>query len=62
MFHIDGTIEVRVSASGYLQGGFWEASQEGYGTAIQETTSASFLFLSVHRRAETRAMRSGKLA
>jgi primary-amine oxidase len=52
MFHIDGTIEVRVSASGYLQGGFWEASQEGYGTAIQETTSSSFHTLPVHRRTD----------
>lgn len=40
MFHIDGTIEVRVSASGYLQGGYWEPKQEGYGTAIRDTTSA----------------------
>ena len=39
IFHIDGTIEVRVSASGYLQAGFWEPSQEGYGTAIRQTTS-----------------------
>jgi primary-amine oxidase len=41
MFQIDGTIEVRVSASGYLQGGFWEPQQEGYGTAIRETTMGS---------------------
>lgn len=40
MFHTDGTIEVRVSASGYLQGGFWEPSQKGYGAAIRDTTSA----------------------
>lgn len=39
IFHIDGTIEVRLSASGYLQGGFWEPSQQGYGTAIRDTTS-----------------------
>jgi primary-amine oxidase len=30
-----------VSASGYLQGGFWEPKQEGYGTAIRETTMGS---------------------
>ncbi|KAI0918247.1 hypothetical protein AcV7_007046 [Taiwanofungus camphoratus] len=36
-----GTIEVRLSASGYLQGGFWEATQEGYGTAIRDTTMGS---------------------
>ncbi|KAE9386715.1 amine oxidase catalytic domain-containing protein [Gymnopus androsaceus JB14] len=36
MFHIDGTMEVRVSASGYLQGGYWEPSQEEYGGRIGE--------------------------
>ena len=41
IFHIDGTIEVRLSASGYLQGGFWEPTQEGYGTAIRDTTMGS---------------------
>ncbi|GJE94516.1 amine oxidase catalytic domain-containing protein [Phanerochaete sordida] len=41
IFHTDGTIEVRVSASGYLQGGFWEPAQEGYGTAIRDTTMGS---------------------
>jgi hypothetical protein len=39
MFHLDGTIEVRLSVSGYLQAGFWELSQDGYGTKIRETTS-----------------------
>ena len=39
IFHTDGTIEVRVSASGYLQAGFWEPTQEGYGAAIRQTTS-----------------------
>ncbi|THU91056.1 amine oxidase catalytic domain-containing protein [Dendrothele bispora CBS 962.96] len=37
-FHLDGTIEVRVSASGYLQGGYWEPKQEGYGGRIRDTT------------------------
>ncbi|KZV64877.1 amine oxidase catalytic domain-containing protein [Peniophora sp. CONT] len=41
MFHIDGTIEVRLSASGYLQGGFWEKRQEGYGAPIQATSMGS---------------------
>ncbi|KAI0689816.1 amine oxidase catalytic domain-containing protein [Cytidiella melzeri] len=41
MFMTDGTVEVRVSASGYLQGGFWEAKQIGYGTAIRDTTMGS---------------------
>ena len=41
IFQVDGTIEVRLSASGYLQGGYWEPAQEGYGTAIRETTMGS---------------------
>lgn len=41
MFHMDGTIEVRLSASGYLQGGYWESSQEAYGTAIRDTSMGS---------------------
>ncbi|KII94729.1 hypothetical protein PLICRDRAFT_169456 [Plicaturopsis crispa FD-325 SS-3] len=41
MFHLDGTIEVRLSASGYLQGGFWEPKQSGYGTPIRDTTMGS---------------------
>jgi hypothetical protein len=45
MFHLDGTIEVRLSASGYLQGGFWEPSQEGYGAPIQETSSTLCLLM-----------------
>ncbi|KAJ3784122.1 copper amine oxidase [Lentinula aff. detonsa] len=36
MFHIDGTMEVRLSASGYLQGGYWEPLQERYGGRIRE--------------------------
>ncbi|KAK0207087.1 copper amine oxidase [Desarmillaria ectypa] len=38
MFQLDGTIEVRVSASGYLQGGYWDPKQDGYGGRIRETT------------------------
>ncbi|TFK32677.1 amine oxidase catalytic domain-containing protein [Crucibulum laeve] len=37
-FHLDGTMEVRVSASGYLQGGFWEDDQKPYGASIRDTT------------------------
>ncbi|KIY73996.1 amine oxidase catalytic domain-containing protein [Cylindrobasidium torrendii FP15055 ss-10] len=37
-FHLDGTMEVRISASGYLQGGYWEPRQEGYGARIRDTT------------------------
>ncbi len=39
MFQLDGSIEVRVSASGYLQGGYWDPKQNGYGGRIRETTS-----------------------
>ncbi|PBK93948.1 amine oxidase catalytic domain-containing protein [Armillaria gallica] len=38
MFQLDGSIEVRVSASGYLQGGYWDPKQNGYGGRIRETT------------------------
>jgi primary-amine oxidase len=41
ILHLDGTMEIRVSASGYLQGGFWESTQEGYGTKIRDTTMGS---------------------
>ncbi|KAH8100993.1 amine oxidase catalytic domain-containing protein, partial [Cristinia sonorae] len=41
MFYLDGTMEVRVSASGYLQGAYWEAEQEGYGTRIHELAMGS---------------------
>ncbi|KAF7984670.1 hypothetical protein HWV62_12936 [Athelia sp. TMB] len=39
ILQLDGTIEVRVSASGYLQAGFWEPSQKAYGTQIRDTTT-----------------------
>ncbi|KAF5339571.1 hypothetical protein D9611_011504 [Ephemerocybe angulata] len=34
IFHLDGTIEVKVSASGYLQGGYWTPDQAEYGSRI----------------------------
>ncbi|KAF5367943.1 hypothetical protein D9758_004498 [Tetrapyrgos nigripes] len=37
-YDYNGTIEVRVSASGYLQGGFWEPKQKGYGGRIRDST------------------------
>ncbi|KZO98363.1 amine oxidase catalytic domain-containing protein [Calocera viscosa TUFC12733] len=40
-FSLDGTIEVRLSASGYLQGGYWEPKQTGYGSRIREQTMGS---------------------
>jgi len=41
IFHLDGTIEVRLSASGYLQAGYWDTDQRNYGTRIWETTMGS---------------------
>ncbi|KAF6751012.1 amine oxidase catalytic domain-containing protein [Ephemerocybe angulata] len=38
IFHLDGTIEVKLSATGYLQGGYHDSRQEGYGTKIREFT------------------------
>jgi primary-amine oxidase len=38
-FHLDGTIEIRVSASGYLQGGWWGNGENDYGTRIRSTYS-----------------------
>ncbi|KAF8316633.1 amine oxidase catalytic domain-containing protein [Clavulina sp. PMI_390] len=33
-FMLDGSLETRVSASGYLQGGYWEPTQDQHGTRI----------------------------
>ena len=41
VFHLDGTMEVKLSASGYLQGGYWEPTQNGYGGRIRDTSSTS---------------------
>jgi primary-amine oxidase len=40
-FQLDGTIEVRVSASGYLQGGVWNAEQNPYGHQIHHSYMGS---------------------
>ncbi|KAJ7196797.1 amine oxidase catalytic domain-containing protein [Mycena pura] len=40
-FQLDGTIEVRVSASGYLQGAWWDDTQMAYGTKIRDTYMGS---------------------
>ncbi|KAH7102240.1 amine oxidase catalytic domain-containing protein [Auriculariales sp. MPI-PUGE-AT-0066] len=40
-FMLDGTLEVRVSASGYLQGGWWDSTNEGYGTRIHTHSMGS---------------------
>ncbi|KAF7289645.1 Amine oxidase catalytic domain-containing protein [Mycena chlorophos] len=40
-FQLDGTIEVRISASGYLQGAWWDDAEHDYGTKIRETYMGS---------------------
>ncbi|WRT68805.1 uncharacterized protein IL334_005785 [Kwoniella shivajii] len=40
-FQLDGTIEIRVSASGYLQGGVWDETQRPYGHQLRDTTMGS---------------------
>ncbi|KAK7006189.1 amine oxidase catalytic domain-containing protein [Favolaschia claudopus] len=40
-FQLDGTIEVRVSASGYLQGAWWDDAEMSYGTKIRDTYMGS---------------------
>ncbi|KAH6879933.1 amine oxidase catalytic domain-containing protein [Coprinopsis sp. MPI-PUGE-AT-0042] len=40
-FQLDGTIEVRLSASGYLQGAYWMESQRNYGHRIREFSMGS---------------------
>ncbi|KAJ7741169.1 amine oxidase catalytic domain-containing protein [Mycena maculata] len=36
-FQLDGTMEVRVSLSGYLQGAWWDDAEADYGTKIRDT-------------------------
>ncbi|KAJ7447063.1 amine oxidase catalytic domain-containing protein [Mycena galericulata] len=40
-FQLDGTLEVRVSASGYLQGAWWDDAETDYGTKIRDTYMGS---------------------
>ncbi|KAJ7759342.1 amine oxidase catalytic domain-containing protein [Mycena maculata] len=40
-FQLDGTMEVRVSASGYLQGAWWDDAETDYGTKIRDTYMGS---------------------
>ncbi|KAJ6544977.1 amine oxidase catalytic domain-containing protein [Mycena vulgaris] len=40
-FQLDGTLEVRVSASGYLQGAWWDGAETPYGTKIRDTYMGS---------------------
>lgn len=40
-FMLDGTMEIRFSASGYLQGNYWDPSRDGFGTRIRETSAGA---------------------
>ncbi|KAJ6512644.1 amine oxidase catalytic domain-containing protein [Mycena sanguinolenta] len=40
-FQLDGTLEVRISASGYLQGAWWDDAEMSYGTKIRDTYMGS---------------------
>ncbi|KAM0748227.1 amine oxidase catalytic domain-containing protein [Meredithblackwellia eburnea MCA 4105] len=40
-FQLDGTLEVRFSASGYLQGNYWDPLRDSFGTRIRETTQGA---------------------
>ncbi|KAJ7157647.1 amine oxidase catalytic domain-containing protein [Mycena crocata] len=40
-FQLDGTMEVRISASGYLQGAWWDEAEMDYGTKIRDTYMGS---------------------
>jgi len=40
-FQLDGTMEVRLSASGYLQGAWWDEEENDYGTRIRSTYMGS---------------------
>lgn len=51
-FYVDGTIEVRLSASGYLQGGYWESKQTGYGARIREQTMGSLHDHAIHYKVD----------
>ncbi|KAL0564606.1 hypothetical protein V5O48_017438, partial [Marasmius crinis-equi] len=35
-FYLDGTVEVRVSASGYLLGAYWRPENEAYGSKVHD--------------------------
>ncbi|KAB5594148.1 Primary-amine oxidase [Ceratobasidium theobromae] len=41
IFYLEGSIEVRMAASGYLQATYWDARQNDYGTRVHETTMGS---------------------
>ncbi|KAG9019179.1 hypothetical protein FRB90_005515 [Tulasnella sp. 427] len=41
VFYLEGTIEILMSASGYLQATYWDGTQDDYGTRIHDTTMGS---------------------
>ncbi|KAG8928953.1 hypothetical protein FRC02_006181 [Tulasnella sp. 418] len=41
ILYLEGTIEIRVAASGYLQATYWDDQQANYGTRIEKTTMGS---------------------
>ncbi|TFK18079.1 amine oxidase catalytic domain-containing protein [Coprinopsis marcescibilis] len=41
LFYLDGTIQVQISASGYLQGGYWTPEQKNYGHRIRDFSMGS---------------------
>jgi primary-amine oxidase len=40
-YQLDGTLEIRVSASGYLQGGAWDESEDPYGHRLNRESMGS---------------------
>jgi primary-amine oxidase len=40
-FQLDGSIEIRLSASGYLQAGVWDSEQSEYGHPVRDTSMGS---------------------
>lgn len=41
VFYLEGTLEILMGASGYLQATYWDGTQDDYGTRIHDTTMGS---------------------
>ncbi|KAG8917777.1 hypothetical protein FRC01_002213, partial [Tulasnella sp. 417] len=41
IFYLEGTVEILMGASGYLQATYWDETQDNYGTRIHDTTMGS---------------------
>ncbi|KAG8948984.1 hypothetical protein FRC00_008384 [Tulasnella sp. 408] len=41
IFYLEGTVEILMGASGYLQATYWDGTQDDYGTRIHDTTMGS---------------------